>query len=218
MFSNIGAMNDKINIECLVEKIAKVEPIAVTASKSSIRNCIIVLTIYDTDRDIVSDEVLQTSEVSIGGTTAQLMIEFSHDGLNTMDDILLYSSDDITAEDTAIQMDVGFNSLYDEFEYYADERAEEELDMIFENYCENVDTPLLLSLVNETEPARMFFSPSSDTVVGIYYAYGNPYYLYEAGSGGYGAYRGTDYATEMLRDARYWNGTGEPISKSSVPA
>lgn len=205
-------MKDKIDIECFVEQIAKVEPAAVTASKSGIQECIIILTVQGVNGDEISEELLQAPEVSVRGVSSQLMIEFTHDGLNTMDGILLYASDDITPEGS--EMDRGFNSLYSEFEYYDGERAEEEVCEIFEEYCESVDTRLLREIAVHTEPTISFSSPSGDSLVELYQIGGHPYYLYTDG-GVYNSYRGSELSpttTEMLQDSRYWQSISEDIA------
>ena len=205
-------MNDKISIQNFVEQIAKVEPVAVTASKSGVQRGIIILTIYGVDGEEVPDEISQASEVSVRGVSAQLMMEYTHYGLNTMDGILLYSSDDIAPEDSEI--DRGFRSLYNEFEDYAGEQAANELNEIFEEYCEGVDTRLLREIAAQTEPAVSFSSPSGDSLIEAYQIDGHTYYLYTDG-GVYEAYRGSILSpttTEMFQDSKYWQSTDAAIA------
>jgi len=128
-----------------------------------------------------------------------------------MDGILLYSSDDITPEDSEI--DRGFRSLYNEFEDYAGEQAAKELIEIFEEYCEGVDTRLLREIAAHTEPAVSFSSPSGDSLIEAYQIDGHTYYLYTDG-GVYEAYRGSELSpttTEMFQDSRYWQSIGRGI-------
>ncbi|MWV64048.1 hypothetical protein GRS48_04305 [Halorubrum sp. JWXQ-INN 858] len=205
-------MNDKISIQNFVEQIAKVEPVAVTVSKSGVQRGIIILTIHGVDGEEVPDEISQSSEVSVRGVSTQLMMEYTHDGLNTMDGILLYSSDDIAPKDSEI--DRGFNTLYNEFEDYAGEQAATELNEIFEVYCEGVDTRLLREVAAHTEPAVSFSSPSGDSQIDAYQIDGHTYYLYTDG-GVYEAYRGSILSpttTEMFQDSKYWQSTDAAIA------
>jgi hypothetical protein len=211
-------MKDKIDIENFVEKIAKVEPVAVTVSKCGVQEGIIILTIYGVDEEGVPDEISQASEVSVRGVSTQLMMEYTHDGLNTMDGILLHGSEDIVPD--CCEIDVGFSTLYNEFEDYAGEQAATELNEILQDYCEGVDTRLLREVAAHTEPAVSFSSPSGDSLIEAYQIDGHTYYLYTDG-GVYEAYRGSGLSpttTEMFRDSRYWQSTSEAISKRSTPA
>lgn len=112
-------MTDIVEIKALVEEIAKTNPVAITASREALRSNTVLLTIHGVDRSSVPDELFQNNTVSVRGTPAQLMTEVTLYGVNSLDGILLYSSDDSISNGADEIMDVGFNSLFNEFEQYA---------------------------------------------------------------------------------------------------
>jgi hypothetical protein len=210
-------MDEIIDLRHFVEQIVNIDAVAVEVSETGIQKGIILLTVHGVRESELPDKLQEITEVSVRGISTQIETSFADYGLNDFDGILIYTSDNIQSDEAGRSMNEGLDKLYNEFGYYAEERAGGEIKNIFDTYCEESDNNLLREISKYTDPVEVFYSPLRDTVVELYHIYGHPYYLYADG-GVYESYRGSDYATEMLRDARYWNSTSEHISNSSVPA
>lgn len=207
-------MDEKIDLRYFVEQIVNIDAVAVEVSETGIQEGIILLTIHGVRECELPNKLRETTEVSVRGIPTQIETTLADYGLNKYDGILIYTSDNLQPDESEISVNEGLDQLYDEFGRYAEERAAEEIEDIFDAYCEESDNSLLREVSKYTDPVESFHSPLRDTVVELYHIHGHPYYLYTDG-GVYKAYRGSELpptTTEMFQDSKYWHSTGEDIA------
>ena len=205
-------MNDISCIQDLVEKIIKQHPMAVTVSERGIEDSIIIITIHGVDRQNIPESITQVGEVSVRDIPTQVVVEFSQDGVNWLDGILVYAEDSVIADleeqlnDSKITDEMGIDHLYDVFTEMADRKAQEELREFLETDCEEVDCALLRGLAEQKMPDSTFSSPDDDSVVEVYQTGGYQYLLYTDG-GIYEAYKGSSLSpttVEKIVESDYW--------------
>ncbi|WP_144798289.1 hypothetical protein [Halorubrum depositum] len=205
-------MNEISCIQNLVEKIIKQHPMAVTVSEEGIKNNIIIITIYGVDRQDIPERITQVGEVSVRDIPTQVVIEFTHDGINSLDGILVYAEDSVIANlknqlnDSKITDKMGIDHLYDVFTEMAEKKAQEELREYLETGCEEVDCALLRGLAEHKTPDSTFSSPDDDSVLEVYQTRGYQYILYTDG-GIYEAYKSSSLSPTTVNkivESNYW--------------
>lgn len=209
-------MNDISCIQDLVEEIIKQHPMAVTVSEEGIKDNIIIITIHGMDRQDIPESITQVGEVSVRDVSTQVVMEFTHDGINWLDGILVYAEDSVITNlenqlnDSKITDKMGIDHLYDEFTEMAEKKAQEELREYLETDCEEVDCALLRGLAEQKIPDDTLSSPDGDTFVEVYQTGGYQYLLYTDG-GIYEAYKSSSLSpttVEKIIESDYW----QPVS------
>ena len=185
---------------------------AVTVSEKGIENNIIIITIHGVVRQNIPESITQVEEVFVQEIPTQVVVEISQDGVNWLDGILVYAEDSVIADlesqlkDSKITDEMGIEQLYDIFTEVSEEKAQEELNRLFETDCEGVDCALLRGLAEQKMPDATFSSPDGDSVVEVYQTEGYQYLLYTDG-GIYEAYKGSSLSpttVEKIVESDYW--------------
>ncbi|MFD1569548.1 hypothetical protein [Halorubrum laminariae] len=124
-----NSIEKKINrrdVESLVQRLADRDVVAITASKTALKTGNLVLRAYGITNDDLPDEIHQSCQELSEGTSSQIVVETSLDGINTLDGFLLYADQDTqnNLNNVAPQMDTDLDNFYDEFVQQVEEVTE----------------------------------------------------------------------------------------------